>query len=97
MGVGFAVSRFGLFLREFSAAQPMAHPNHHHPLRHHRSSVSSPRRPRQYVAVFNHLSVVKKLSTGTWQPGQPSKTAVALGLLLAILGTGMAIYLIRFR
>jgi putative membrane protein len=62
MGVGFAVSRFGLFL-----------------------------------AVINHLVVVKKLATGTWQPGQPSKTAVALAILLALLGTGMAIYLIRFR
>jgi putative membrane protein len=97
MGVGFAVSRFGLFLREFSSTQ-------HQPL--HTSTAHSVLTGVALVAlgvvinltaVVNHLSVIRKLSTGTWQPGQPSRTAVALALLLALLGIGMAIYLIRFR
>lgn len=97
MGVGFAVSRFGLFLREFSATE-------HTPVQ--TSTTHSVITGVALVAlgvliniisVINHLSITKKLATGTWQPGQPSRTAVALAILLAILGTGMAIYLIRFR
>jgi putative membrane protein len=97
MGVGFAVSRFGLFLREFSAAQ-------------HTSTQTSTTHSVitgvalvalgvliNITAVVNHLVIVKKLSTGTWQPGEPSRTAIALAILLALLGTGMAIYLLRFR
>ena len=97
MGVGFAVSRFGLFLREFTATQ-------------HQSTQSSTTHSVitgvalvalgvliNIVAVINHLTVVRKRASGTWQPGHASKTAVALAILLAILGTGMAIYLIRFR
>jgi putative membrane protein len=97
MGVGFAVSRFGLFLREFSATQ-------HTPTQ--TSTTHSVITGVALVAlgvlinitaVVNHLTIIKKLSTGTWQPGQPSRTAVALAMILALLGTGMAIYLIRFR
>ena len=97
MGVGFAVSRFGLFLREFSTAE-------------HQTTQTSTTHSVitgvalvalgvliNIVSVINHIIVTKKLATGTWQPGQPSKTAIALAILLALLGTGMAIYLIRFR
>jgi putative membrane protein len=97
MGVGFAVSRFGLFLREFTATQ------------HTPASSSTTHSVITGVALvalgvvinitstINHLRIIKKLSTGTWQPGQPSRTAVALAIVLALLGIGMAIYLIRFR
>jgi putative membrane protein len=97
MGVGFAVSRFGLFLREFTTIQ-------HTPTQ--TSTTHSVITGVALVAlgvlinitaVVNHLTIIKKLSTGTWQPGQPSRTAVALAMILALLGTGMAIYLIRFR
>jgi putative membrane protein len=97
MGVGFAVSRFGLFLRDFSNTQ-------HAPAQ--TSTTHSVITGAALVAlgvliniasVINHLSTIKKLSAGTWQPGQPSRTAVALAILLALLGTGMAIYLLRFR
>jgi len=97
MGVGFAVSRFGLFLREFNVTE-------------HQSAQSSTTHSVitgvvlvalgvliNITATINHLVVVKKLASGTWRPGQPSKTAVALALILAALGIAMAIYLIRFR
>ncbi len=97
MGVGFAVSRFGLFLRDFSNTQHAPAPT---------STTHSVITGAALVAlgvliniasVINHLSTIKKLSAGTWQPGQPSRTAVALAILLALLGTGMAVYLLRFR
>jgi putative membrane protein len=97
MGVGFAVSRFGLFLRDFSNTE-------HAPAQ--TSTTHSVITGAALVAlgvliniasVINHLSTIKKLAAGTWQPGQPSRTAVALAIILALLGTGMAIYLLRFR
>ena len=97
MGVGFAVSRFVLFLRDFSNTQ-------HAPAQ--TSTTHSVITGAALVAlgvliniasVINHLSTIKKLAAGTWQPGQPSRTAVALAIILALLGTGMAIYLLRFR
>jgi putative membrane protein len=97
MGVGFAVSRFGLFLRDFSNTE-------HAPAQ--TSTTHSVITGAALVAlgviinitsVINHVSIVKQLSTGTWQPGQPSRTAIALAIFLALLGTGMAIYLLRFR
>lgn len=97
MGVGFAVSRFGLFLREFGLTQ-------HQPTQ--TSTTHSVIAGVILVALgvlinitatINHLLIVRRLASGTWQPGQPSRTAVALALLLALLGIAMAIYLIRFR
>jgi putative membrane protein len=97
MGVGFAVSRFGLFLREFSATQ---HTQIQTSTTH--SVITGVALVSlgvliNIVAVINHLTLTKQLASGTWRPGNVSKTAIALAILLAILGTGMAIYLIRFR
>jgi putative membrane protein len=97
MGVGFAVSRFGLFLREFTATEhaPITTSTTH-------SVITGVFLVALGVlinlsAVVNHINVTKRLAAGTWQPGQPSQTAIALALLLALLGIGMAIYLLRFR
>jgi putative membrane protein len=98
MGVGFAVSRFGLFLREFSATQAHSAPG-----------ASTGRTVLSGVAlvvlgvivnlsaVVSHIHIVQRLAAGTWIPGQPSKAAIALALLLAALGTAMAIYLVLVR
>jgi putative membrane protein len=97
MGVGFAVSRFGLFLRDFSATQhTLTQTSTTHSVITGAALVALGVLVN-ITAVISHLSTVKQLSTGTWQPGQPSRTAVALAIILALLGTGMAIYLIRFR
>lgn len=97
MGVGFAVSRFGLFLREFIATEhtPISSSTTH-------SVITGVSLVLLGVvinisAVINHVNMTKRLAAGTWQPGQPSRTAIALALLLAILGIGLAIYLLRFR
>jgi len=48
-------------------------------------------------AVFSHIAVVKRLRSGTWIPGQVSKSAVALAIVLAIVGIGMGLYLLFVR
>ena len=98
MGIGFAVSRFNLFLREITAA-----PESHLPTRTTGLSLWSG------VAlvvlgvivtlssVLRHIQLIHELSSGAWQPGRVSRDAVILGLILAAVGIGMAIYLTLVR
>ena len=97
MGIGFAVSRFGLFLRQLSATDSNL------PTRTTGLSLWS---GVALVAlgvivtlssVLRHLQLIHELSSGTWQPGRISRDAVILGLILTAIGIGMAIYLILVR
>lgn len=97
MGVGFAVARFGLFLREMrgNTSGPPIHATG--------ASLSSG------VAIValgvavtisstvQHISLVRALRAGTFEPGAVSKTAVTLALILALVGIGMAAYLLFLR
>lgn len=96
MGVGFALARFGLFLREFQAKQqPAPHPTG--------ISVYSGVGlvalgvVVNIAAVTHHIRTVKELRTGTWIPGRIAKNAVILALLLAVIGIGVAVYLLFLR
>ncbi len=97
MGIGFAVSRFGLFLRELSASKS------HLPAHTTGLSVWSGVALValgvivNVSAVIRHFQLVRKLSSGTWVAGRVSVDAVILGLLLAGIGLGMAVYLIAVR
>jgi putative membrane protein len=48
-------------------------------------------------AAVRHILIVRELRSGQWVPGQVSKSAVGLALLLALLGIGMALYLLLVR
>jgi putative membrane protein len=97
MGIGFAVSRFGLFLRQLTST------NSHLPTRATGLSLWSG------VAlvtlgvivtlssVLRHIQLIHELSSGTWQPGRISRDAVILAVILAAVGIAMAIYLILIR
>jgi putative membrane protein len=94
MGVGFAVARFGLFLREMQSDET------HLPVHTTGLSVWS---GVALVAlgvivnvgsVFSHIAVVHKLKSGIWMPGQVSKSAVTLAMVLALVGVGMSLYLL---
>jgi putative membrane protein len=96
MGVGFALARFGLFLREFQANQHAA-PSH--------SGVSVDSGVAlvalgvlvNLTAVTHHVRTVSELRTGSWIPGRISRNAVILALLLALIGIGTGIYLLLIR
>jgi putative membrane protein len=97
MGVGFAVSRFGLFLRELTATQS------HLPAQTTGYSLwSGVLLVAMGVvvtlsAVVRHFQLVSELRSGTWRPGRVSTGAVILGLVLASLGIAMALYLTLVR
>ena len=97
MGVGFAVARFGLFLRQMAATEsrPPAHATG--------LSVWSGVALVALGVIVNvsatrrHFQIVRELGSGTWVPGRVSKDAVALATLLAVVGVAMAVYLIVIR
>jgi putative membrane protein len=97
MGIGFAVSRFGLFLRQVSASE-----SH---LPSHTTGISLWSGVSLVAlgvivnlsAVLRHFQLIRELSSGTWRPGRVSRDAVILGLLLAAIGIGMAVYLMLVR
>jgi putative membrane protein len=97
MGIGFAVSRFGLFLRQISAAET------HVPARSNGLSLWSGVGlvalgvVVNLVSTLRHIQLVQQLSSGTWQPGRISRDAVVLSLVLAAVGIGMAFYLTLVR
>jgi putative membrane protein len=45
-------------------------------------------------AAVRHIQTVHRLSQATWQAGKVSAEAVALALVLAAIGVGMATYLV---
>jgi putative membrane protein len=97
MGVGFAVSRFGLFLREMRASEV------HLPVRSTGLSVYSGVALValgvivNVTAVMQHIRTTRELRDGSWIAGRVSKGAVILALLLAAIGVGMAVYLLYLR
>jgi putative membrane protein len=97
MGIGFAVSRFGLFFRQLSATETHLPP--------HTTGISLWSGVSLVAlgvivnlsAVLRHFQLIHELSSGTWRPGRVSRDAVILGLLLAAIGVGMAVYLMLVR
>lgn len=99
MGVGFAVARFGLFLRELQQSQIVARSTIH-------STGASVYGGVVLVAlgtivnvgaVMRHIRVIRELKSGTWTTGRLSWGAIVLALLLAVFGVGIGIYLLLLR
>ena len=101
MGVGFAVSRFGLFLREMQASE--AHAPVHSVIHSTGLSVYSGvvlvalGVGVNVIAVMQHVRITRELREGTWVAGRVSMSAVVLGLILAAVGVGMVAYLLYLR
>jgi putative membrane protein len=97
MGVGFAVARFGLFLRELQASQPHATVPKTGLSLWSGVALVALGVIVNIGAVVRHIQTVKQLGAGTWQPGKVSAQAVALAVVLAAIGLAMAIYLVLVR
>ena len=101
MGVGFAVARFGLFLRQMQASQIQATQSHSVPHQSGLSVFSGVALVTLGVIVLiasvaQHLILIRELNTGTWH-SRISRNAVLLATLLALVGIAMAIYLLVLR
>ena len=97
MGVGFAVARFALFLRRL---EPQAvNLNQHTPGLSLWAGVALVALGVLLIlsSLATHIRTVRQLREGSWIPGRVSSTAIALGILLALIGVGIAAYLIFLR
>ena len=96
MGFGFVVARFGLFLREIAVT------THTHPFESSGASLWSGTALLLIGAVVNvgasihHVRLIGRLNTGEGI-GRPSSGGIAVALLLASFGLGLAAYLVLMR
>ena len=97
MGVGFAVSRFGLFLRELSANTSRLPAQTTGLSRWSGVMLVGLGVIVTLSAVLRHVQLVRELRSGTWKAGRVSADAMILGLVLAALGIAMGIYLTLVR
>jgi putative membrane protein len=97
MGIGFAVSRFGLFLRELRGVPVQNMPHTTGFSVYSGVALVALGVMVNVSAVAHHIRTVKQLRSGMWTPGRISTNAVGLALLLAVVGVGMGIYLVLLR
>jgi putative membrane protein len=93
MGVGFAVARLGLFLRELRGAQLQSSVHGLGLSVYSGVALVMLGVAVNVSAVRHHLRTVRELQTGAWKPGV-SRSGIALGLLLAVVGAGISVYLL---
>jgi putative membrane protein len=97
MGVGFAVSRFGLFLREMRATEVHAAIHATGVSEYSGVALVAVGVVVNVTAVLQHVRTVRELREGNWIPGRVSTNAVVLALLLAAVGIAMGAYLLYLR
>ncbi len=97
MGVGFAVARFGLFLRQMRATDS-------HVVVHGTGvsvwsgvAIVTLGVVVLIASALQHVNLIRELNTGTWRPGRISRNAIVLALLLAVVGIAMGVYLLILR
>jgi len=96
MGVGFAVARFGLFLREMRASEMHAGIHGTGLSVYAGVALVAIGVVVNVTAVTHHVRTVRELRAGTWAVGV-SRNAVVLGLVLAAVGVAMGVYLLYLR
>jgi putative membrane protein len=97
MGFGFVVARFGIFLRE---------------LRYTTGAVLTQSSgfsawagtvlvlmgvAVQIISIIRYIQTIRQLNAGSDVAGSPSKTGIALSVILALIGVAVAAYLIVNR
>jgi len=97
MGFGFVVARFGLFLEALQLSQPNL-PLRPYGLSFWFGTALIVLGIVVYIgSAWNHLRLVQELNRGGLEFNRPSRLAVGVALVLAVVGAMMAIYLVSVR
>ena len=96
MGVGFAVARFGFFLRELRGTVLQTPPHGMGLSVYSGIALVMLGVAVNVAAVTHHLRTVGALRAGTWRPSV-ARYAVALAAMMALIGVGISVYLLRLR
>ena len=97
MGFGFVVARFGLFLRETATAE------HQAAVKSYGFSIWAGTAMvlvgvlMILTSAFRHVQIIARLNRGENVVGRPSYTAVAVALILAMVGLAMVAFLITVQ
>ncbi|WP_047490427.1 YidH family protein [Terriglobus sp. TAA 43] len=87
MGVGFAVARFALFLRQMRGNAQVG-------LSVYAGvAVVLLGVVVLVVSIAQHLQLIRQLREGSWKPAV-SRTAIVVAAMLAIIGSAIAVYLL---
>jgi putative membrane protein len=99
LGGGFAMSRFGLYLRQLAVLENQANltSRTHGAFVWGGAALIAVGIIVNLFAVSSYLRVIRALNAGTWMPGRPSREGIALAILLAVMGAVTAIYVIIVR
>ena len=97
IAVGFAVSRFGLFMHEIGVRQmntkiPFGTTSEWSGVVLVLLGVVV-----NIAATIRHVQITRELASGQWVPGKISSEAIALAIILAVAGILMAGYLFFVR
>ncbi len=96
MGFGFVVARFGIFLHELQLVKSASSVHSFGPSLLGTALVVAGVL-MNVISAWHHARLVGKLNRGETPPSRPSTQAVTLALFLAVIGLGMAIYLIFLK
>jgi len=94
MGFGFVVARFGLFLQRLALLEPQFKETSHGLSIWFGTVMILMGVGMNGFAAWHHVRTVRQLNRGEATFAQPSNGAVAAALILAVVGLGLAIYLI---
>jgi uncharacterized protein (DUF302 family)/uncharacterized membrane protein YidH (DUF202 family) len=97
MGFGFVVARFGLFLQQVQMIQSPAVAQPYGLSLWFGTALIGIGVIVNVLAGCHHLRLVQELNRGTASYSHRSNQAVAIALLLALVGLAMAIYLVSIR
>jgi len=97
MGFGFVVARFGLFLQALQAGPSNFQARPYGPSFWFGTALIVLGVVVNIVCARNHIHLVQELNRGGSAYNRPSSLAVAVAVILAVLGLAMAIYLISVR
>ena len=94
MGFGFVVARFGLFLRQSAAASEAANVKSYGFSIWVGTAMVLAGVFVSLTSAVRHLRIIRGLNRGDDVIGRPSYTAVAVALMLALVGLAMVAFLI---
>ena len=92
MGFGFVVARFGLFLKEISGQQPGVK-SYGFSL-WAGSAMVLLGAMMNLAAVARHLEVIHRINRGESIVARPSLIAIAVGIVLGLVGLAMVVFLL---
>jgi putative membrane protein len=95
MGFGFVVARFGLFLREMQLVQPTAPQRSPGLSLWFGSALVVLGTLVSLTSAWQHVRLARDLARGGAVLRRPSRPAVAVALVLAIVGVAMVGYIAR--